>query len=107
MNSHTPGPWRASPYSSIVGIAITAPTAHVAGVRGEIGVATANAHLIAAAPELEEVLDELEGAFGEQTYAERSREELDAPDDREYSVNITAKQLRAISRALSKAEGRS
>lgn len=46
------------------------------------------------------ILDELEGSFDEQTYSEKAREDYDAPDDREYSVNITAKQLRAISTAL-------
>lgn len=46
------------------------------------------------------ILDELEDSFDQQTYTEKSREDFDAPDDREYSVNITAKQLRAISAAL-------
>lgn len=55
------------------------------------------------APELLAMLEELEGSFDEQTYQEKAREDFDAPDDREYCVNITAKQLRAISRAIAKA----
>lgn len=47
------------------------------------------------------VLDELEGAFDEQTYQEKARMEFDSPDDHEYSVNITAKQLRSIGAVLS------
>ena len=47
-----------------------------------------------------ELLSELEGTFDEQTYAEKVREDFDAPDDREYEVNVTAKQLRAISKIL-------
>lgn len=49
---HTPGPWRATPYSSIVGIAISSPASVVAGVRGDQVTAEANARLIAAAPNL-------------------------------------------------------
>lgn len=64
----------------------------------------ADAGLIAAAPDLLAILDELEGSFDEQTYQEKAREDFDAPDDREYSVNITAKQLRAISSVLLKTQ---
>lgn len=63
----------------------------------------ANAVLIAAAPELLAILDELEGEFDRQVYDERRNEGFDAPDDREYGVNITAKQLRAICNAMAKA----
>lgn len=56
-----------------------------------------------AAPEMLAILDELESSFDEQTWDEKKREDFDAPDDREYSVNITAKQLRAISAAVTKA----
>lgn len=52
MSAYTPGPWRASPYSSIVGIAISAPGSVIAGVRGDQPTAEANARLIAAAPSL-------------------------------------------------------
>lgn len=63
----------------------------------------ATAKLIAAAPDMHAILDELEGAFDEQTYPEKSRVDFDPPEDHEFSVTITAKQLRAISRALTKA----
>jgi hypothetical protein len=53
MSAHTPGPWRASPFSSVVGCAITAQpdpkknTQMVASTYTE-----ADARLIAAAPDL-------------------------------------------------------
>lgn len=62
--------------------------------------------VFAAASSMLAILEELENTFDEQTYIEKARENFDAPDDREYSVNITAKQLRAISAALSKTEGK-
>lgn len=49
---HTPGPWYASPYSSIVGIAISGACGVIAGVRGDKLTAEANARLIASAPDL-------------------------------------------------------
>lgn len=49
---HTPGPWSVSPYSSIVGIAISGGGYVVAGVRGDREFSEANARLIAAAPDL-------------------------------------------------------
>jgi hypothetical protein len=52
--------------------------------------------------ELKAILEELGDSFDEQTYSEKAREQFDAPDDREYGVNITAKQLRAISALLTK-----
>lgn len=64
----------------------------------------ANAALIAAAPHLLSILSELDGSFEQQVYQERAREDFDAPDDREYCVNITAKQLRAISALIAKVE---
>ena len=67
MIKHTPGPWRASPYSSIVGIAITAPSAHIAGVRGDVEIATANAKLIAAAPDLAMALHQIAIGAGESS----------------------------------------
>lgn len=63
----------------------------------------ANANLIAAAPEMHAILDELENQFDDAIFPEQKKEDFDAPDDREYSVTITAKQWRAINRALSKA----
>lgn len=60
--------------------------------------------LIAAAPDMHKILEELEGAFDREIEPEQRREDYDAPDDREYSVTITAKQWRALSRALKKAQ---
>jgi hypothetical protein len=51
-------------------------------------------------PQLKAILDELEESFDKQIDPEQVREDYDAPDDREYSVNITAKQWRAFSRAM-------
>lgn len=49
---HTSGPWKATPYSSIVGIAISGAGYVIAGVRGDREFSEANARLIAAAPDL-------------------------------------------------------
>lgn len=56
-----------------------------------------------ATPDMRAILEELEDAFDKEIYPEQVKEDFDAPDDREYSVTITAKQWRAISRALTKA----
>jgi hypothetical protein len=61
------------------------------------------ARLNAAAPDMRAILNELEDAFDKEIYPEQVKEDFDAPDGREYSVTITAKQWRAISRALTKA----
>ena len=51
--AHTPGPWRATPHSSIVGTGIVANRGIVvASVLGVPEVCQANARLIASAPEL-------------------------------------------------------
>ena len=51
--AHTPGPWRATPHSSIVGTGIVANRGIVvASVLGVPEVCQANAHLIASAPDL-------------------------------------------------------
>lgn len=81
-----------------------------AGGKGWLKVATltANAQRDTAqrqARELRAILDELETSFDKQVYEERKSEDFDALDEREYSVNITAKQLRAISTALAASEG--
>lgn len=60
--------------------------------------------VIVAAPAMLAILEELEDSLDQQTFDERKREDFDAPDDREYSVNITAGQLRAISTVLNKAQ---
>lgn len=66
-------------------------------------VPTKIAALVKAAPALMEVLGDLEMLFDEQTYDEIKKAEFDPPDDREFAVNITSKQLRAISAVLLKA----
>lgn len=52
MSGHTPGPWKISPYSSIVGIAVYGDGIVIAGVRGGKERSEADARLIAAAPDL-------------------------------------------------------
>lgn len=46
------------------------------------------------------VLEDMEDTIDKQTYDERLKRDFDDPDDCEYSVNITAKQFRAIGRVL-------
>lgn len=70
---------------------------------GTVMIRTLNEKMIAALPDLCAVLNELDVVFDEQTYKKQAREDFNAPDDREYSVTITAKQLRAISLACQKA----
>ncbi len=66
---HTPGPWKASPYSSIVGCAVTAQpdpranTVLVAAVRS----GQANARLIAAAPKMLAALKAVVGVADRDT----------------------------------------
>jgi hypothetical protein len=97
--THTPGPW------SLDGHNVLHPDGErcIAEVHAVDGVMQPNARLIAASPEMWAVLDELEGAFDKEIYPEQCKEDFDAPDDREYTVTITAKQWRALGRALSKA----
>jgi hypothetical protein len=99
VSAHTPGPW------SLDGRNVLHPDGErcIAEVHAVDGVFAANARLIATAPDMWAVLDELEGAFDKDIFPEQSKDDFDAPDDREYSVTITAKQWRAIGRALSKA----
>lgn len=56
MSAFTPGPWAVTPYSDVVGIAVCAPGAVIAGVRGDCRTAEANARLIAAAPAMHAAL---------------------------------------------------
>jgi hypothetical protein len=70
--SHTPGPWASSPYSSIVGCAITAQGHLIAGVRGEKDVSLANAKLIAAAPSLLTALQALVRLCADDEFEPRS-----------------------------------
>ena len=64
-----------------------------------------DAQMFSAAPDMLAVLNDLEDSFDKQTYDERMRDELpDVPDEREYTVNITHKQWRALVAAVNKAE---
>lgn len=61
---HTPGPWEAGHYSSVVGLPVMAQpdktknTIVICGVRGDRHEAEANARLIAAAPDLLSVVQD-------------------------------------------------
>lgn len=108
--THTPGPWWVE---RRVGDALQVNAKHrgegssycVASVNHWEGETDkANAHLIAAAPDMYAILDELEGCFDEEIYPEQVKEGFDALPEREYSVTITAKQWRAISQTLSKVQ---
>lgn len=109
-DKHTPGPWWVE---RRVGDALQVNARHrgegssycVASINHWEGDADkANARLIAAAPDMKGVLDDLEDAIDKQLYDERMREELEIPLEREYSVNLTERQIQAITRALNKAE---
>lgn len=71
--THTPGPWTANRYSSVVGLPVSAQpdpkqnTIIICGVRGDRETAEANAHLIAASPDMLTELQRLYIKFG---YAE-------------------------------------
>lgn len=45
-------------------------------------------------------LGDLYSALDKQTYDEKHRSEYDLPDDYEYVVSITAKQMRVLERTL-------
>jgi hypothetical protein len=49
------------------------------------------------------VLDDLEDTLDKQIYPQQQKQDFDAPDAFEYAVTITAKQWRAIGRALTAA----
>ena len=111
MSKHTPGPWSDEKiwptpdhliHANVEGQPHALACAY--GMRG-VGEREANAKLIAAAPELLAVLDDLEGSFDKEIYPEQKKEDFDALDDREYTVTITAKQWRALGRAIGKATG--
>jgi hypothetical protein len=55
---------------------------------------------VAAASQMRSILEELDGEIDRQTYQENSRMDHDAPDDYEYCVMLTAKQVRAIGNAI-------
>lgn len=50
------------------------------------------------------VLDDLEDVFDRQVYDEQARRDFDVPDDYEFQVTVTAKQLRAIGKVLAARE---
>lgn len=58
------------------------------------------------APSLQlfDIANELHGEFDKQTYDEKRRADFDLPDDHEFDVRITAKQERALSRAIIRIE---
>lgn len=109
----TPGPWKAAPYSSVVGCPISAQpdpeknTILVAGTRSAVAETPegfraeveANARLIAAAPEIYEALTQAVGWF--QQYADGHTAEGDA--DKAARNQTRADTGRA---ALAKADGR-
>lgn len=96
MSAHTPGPWTLSPYSSIVGIAISGGGFVIAGVRGGREFSEANARLIAAAPDLL--------ALAKQFASECSEcEGLGYHDDGERAPCPDCFDIRAV---IDKAEGR-
>ena len=99
---HTPGPWRAAPYSSIVGCPITAQprpdknSIRIAGVAGPIARVEieANARLIAAAPTLLSIAKRWAALDGGRWLQERYAREK-------------AELLADTAAAIAKAEGRS
>lgn len=116
MSKHTPGPWKLLKNEDSEEYTVTTKDGEPNYHRGLASVSFgfsepveteqhANAKLIAAAPEMFAILDELEDSFGKEIYPEQKKEDFDAPDDREYTVTITAKQWRALGHALGKAHG--
>jgi hypothetical protein len=47
-----------------------------------------------------DLLNPLHGSLDEQTYDEKYKDEFNAPPDKEYSINITAKQERDLNQAV-------
>jgi hypothetical protein len=47
-----------------------------------------------------DLLNPLHGSLDEQTYDEKKHDDFDAPDDAEYSVNVTARQERDLRQAV-------
>lgn len=120
MSKHTPGPWEFDGVSRIDALQFRRLSPFK--VKDENGVEqdymqglvalpygcggsdhNANAKLIAAAPDMFDVLDSLEDSLDKQIYPQQKEQDFDAPDDHEYTVTITAKQWREIGLALAKA----
>lgn len=66
-----------------------------------------DAHRIAAFPALLAICSELEGAIDDQTYDYAKTFHGDIPDDAEFNVNLTWKQLHALTVAINKAHVKS
>lgn len=62
MSEHTPGPWLASKRSSVVGLPVVAPAADGRVICEVVGGTQADAHVIAAAPDLLAAAEALERA---------------------------------------------
>lgn len=109
MSEHTPGPWQANAYSSVVGLPVSAQpdpkenTIIICGVRGDRATAEANARVIAAAPELLAALKELADL---QQFANgfENGVEYNGIQEAEYWHGQTMERVKA---AITKAEGRS
>lgn len=50
--------------------------------------------------ELPEIFEELYGEFDRQTYNEKQSHDFDPPDDAEFCINLTARQLRDFDKAM-------
>lgn len=97
MKDHTKGPWEASPFSSVVGIAITAqPDPKLNRVMVAKVFTEADARLVEASPDgyaaAKDMLESARGVFGDNvdTYPAQWRE-----------------QLRALKAFVAKVEGKS
>ena len=84
-------------------VAVLQPVVNPRDKHPDLIVSEADMGIIAAAREMHDILDDLEDTIDRYTWKERSLEELPIPGDREYSINITEKQLLAISAALIRA----
>lgn len=105
----TPGPWRASAASAVVGSLVTAqhkwPNVAAVMQREVIGECEANAHLIAAAPELLEALRKAETFIAEETDT-RETSCLPGPtEDEEGYLGQAHAALKACREAIAKATG--
>ncbi len=106
---HTPGPWKASPVSGIVGSLISCERGNVAAVmpqgtpqRFDIEQTVANARLIAAAPELLEALKRIvcSDCRNGVLYRDSLFFDLEREDDQQQCPNC-APRLAAIAKAES------
>lgn len=98
MSKHTPGPWTAK--TKTTRFAVTSQHLTVAHVIGLDAAAKADARLIAAAPDLLEVLRLAEAALADIGDADR-----EPGDDLAWCEARAAQDLPAIRAAIAKAEG--